>query len=517
MTIDVSLLNRFVELFKGYDKAYGQYVVKKAAPGEKASGKAWTVGGTPGEKEWREHLDGTGSGMGVIMLQEDNTCRFGAIDVDDRATDHVKLEAKVRKMGLPLVVCRSKSGGAHLYCFTSEDVDSAVLQKKLAEWCALLGYSDKTEIFPKQTSRFNDQDKGNWINLPYYNFSNTLRYCLIDGKPVDLERFLEYAESMKVTADSLQQTEYAAGAEDDDLYEAPPCLQHFEKLGGFAQGGMKNGMFNVGVYLRKRFPDEWETKFEDYNHKLCSPPLRMDEMRTLIKSLSKKDYCYTCKQHPINSVCQKRLCLGRKFGVGDGGPGTHGLDIRIHTKYVSGDSAIWSVEVNGQPLMINTEDLYSSDAFNKACMTHLSLIPVHVPPARWKKMVGELISQAEVVYEPEEASEEGQLWIHIKDFLLSDLSAKTLDEIDTGRPHRENGTIYFESSALFTTLKRNKVNIPSEHKVYRLLKAKGGSSSQKKVKGKNRNLWSIPDPDGNREVEMPPIPDFSDEPPVEEF
>ena len=51
---------------------------------------------------------------------------------------------------LPLIVCRSKSGGAHVFLFTKENIPASLMQSKLKEMAIILGY-EGSEIFPKQT------------------------------------------------------------------------------------------------------------------------------------------------------------------------------------------------------------------------------------------------------------------------------------------------------------------------------------------------------------------------------
>ena len=40
----------------------------------------------------------------------------------------------------------------------------------------------------------------------------------------------------------------------------PPCLQDLLSQGALAEGGRNNGLFNIGVYLRKRYPEDWQEK-----------------------------------------------------------------------------------------------------------------------------------------------------------------------------------------------------------------------------------------------------------------
>ena len=48
--------------------------------------------------------------------------KWTAIDIDVNDIDHSRLEAKMNEPGLPLIVCRSKSGGAELGCLEMKKV-----------------------------------------------------------------------------------------------------------------------------------------------------------------------------------------------------------------------------------------------------------------------------------------------------------------------------------------------------------------------------------------------------------
>ena len=47
--------------------------------------------------------------------------KWAAIDIDVNDIDHSRLEAKVNELGLPLIVCRSKSGGTELGCLAKKN------------------------------------------------------------------------------------------------------------------------------------------------------------------------------------------------------------------------------------------------------------------------------------------------------------------------------------------------------------------------------------------------------------
>lgn len=484
-------VTRFATLFSGYEKARGVFTPTKKGPNGKVQGRVATLRGGADFTHFQEHLNG-GTGLGIIMLRDDDTVLFGAIDYDRRDMDHAKAEAKVKELGLPLVLCRSKSGGGHFYCFLTDPLPADEMRDRLDEWRALLGMAPSTEIFPKQDCRANDDDVGSWINLPYYGAEDTSRYAILDGQPASLEAFLDAAEAARVDPDVLAKSWIA----DTTLFpEGPPCLQTLEAQGGFSEGGKKNGMFDVGVYLRKAHPDDWESRFDSYNATMAG--LTSSEVQGLIKQLRKKNYSYQCKQPPINSVCQRRLCLQRQYGIGEGDPEQQGVMIGGITRYESahGEEPLWAMEVNGKRMMITTQQLYSRDEFNRAAISQVNLVPVHMTPARWLKYLNNMIATAEIVAMPDDASPTGQLWERVVMFLTQQADAKDRAEILTGKPYRgADGRVYFRSLDLFAYLDARRAQYRSPQHVWQILRDRGAEKGFWNIKGAGVNWWSIPSP-----------------------
>jgi len=109
----------FKALFSGYSQAHGTFEIKETDPQTgKKKGTAKTIRGPAPVSAWDQHLAGGPKGLGAIpLLGDGESVQWAAIDIDDTQIDHTMLDAKVRELGLPLFVCRSKSGGAHGYLF----------------------------------------------------------------------------------------------------------------------------------------------------------------------------------------------------------------------------------------------------------------------------------------------------------------------------------------------------------------------------------------------------------------
>ena len=131
-----------------------------------------------------------GPALGIIPITENNDCRWGCIDIDEYNFDHASLIKSIRNHKLPLIVCRSKSGGAHVFLFTKENIPASLMQSKLKQMSIILGY-EGSEIFPKQTEILVERgDTGNFLNLPYHNQMKGLRYAINDnGAGCTLEEF----------------------------------------------------------------------------------------------------------------------------------------------------------------------------------------------------------------------------------------------------------------------------------------------------------------------------------------
>ena len=184
-------MEKFKSIFKGLTIAYGQYQKgDRATNGNKQGGKAFIVRKNVSDDLWEKHLQGEGPALGIIPITEDNTCRWGCIDIDEYNFDHGKLVQSIRNLNLPLIVCRSKSGGAHVFLFTTEFISASLMQSTLKKMSIGLGY-EGSEIFPKQTEILVERgDTGNFLNLPYHNEMKGLRYAINDnGSGCTLEEF----------------------------------------------------------------------------------------------------------------------------------------------------------------------------------------------------------------------------------------------------------------------------------------------------------------------------------------
>lgn len=490
------------ELFQGYERAHGRYDVRRVNEKGKNEGPAKTVMEPATSLLWDIHLSGNGPGIGIIPLRQDDTVYWACIDIDINNINHEELESKCLRFKMPLVICRSKSGGAHCFIFFKEPAEARPVMDMLSYWASVLGYGG-SEIFPKQSSRYDENDIGNWLNMPYYNVDRTSRYCIHDGEDLSLIEFLHYAESMRVNfadLDKIQEslsTNAGVPLNEGMFEEGPPCLQRLLSLGGFPDGVRNEGMYNVGVYLRKKYPDNWPDKMPEYNSEMCDPPLSLNDVNTIVKSGQRKEYEYKCKHPPIAPYCDRRLCQSRKYGVGEGIDGKSRPEV-LDVKKVIGDTVLWYMTVGGKRMLFMTEEILSQSLWKRKIAESINRVPRSMPQDRWDKWLDELISNCEIEYAPEDATPLGQFRIILESYLLGQARTTTKEQlVESNSPYvTGEGEIWFKLQGLMKFLNNQGYVFKSMNHLSEMLKSKeiGAVNNEMNIKGKTYNIWRIKEP-----------------------
>lgn len=485
-------ITRFKAIFSGLEFAYGTYKIEKSRGDGKQTGKGVVVRQAPTDELWEKHLQGVEPSLGIIPIRSDNTCIWGCIDIDQYPLDHKGLVEKVLKLKLPLVVCRSKSGGAHCFLFTKEPVPAGDMQDSLKTMAALLGEAGR-EIFPKQSEILVERgDTGNFLNLPYFAGDDGMRYAFKeDGTAASLEEFYVLYDSY--VQDGLPSVEPPVQP-DQPIKDGPPCLQALCGQ-GFPEGTRNNGLFNIGIYLKKVNPNDWENPLYEHNMKYLGPPLQISEVQVLVKQLNKKEYHYKCKDQPLNSFCNAGLCRTRKFGIGGNGPDAPKLSSL--SKYNS-EPPLWFLNVDGRRVELETDSLYNQSLFQKACVEKINTLPPTLRKQDWEGMLNallrEMVELEQIIEAPQDTSLTGRFIDLLEEFTTHLQQAMDRDEILMGRPWTEEETAktYFRIKDLEGHLKRNNFVGLNSAKIAQRLRDIGGEPIPLFLKGRATRCWSIP-------------------------
>ena len=449
-------MEKFKKIFSGLTIAYGQYQPGERGANGKQKGKAFIVRKNVTDDLWKNHLEGKGPALGIIPITENNDCRWGCIDIDEYELNHLSLIQSIRSFNFPLIICRSKSGGAHLFLFTKENIPASLMQSKLKQFAKALGY-EGSEIFPKQTEILVERgDTGNFLNLPYFNGTKGLRYAFNDnGSASTLEEFYKLYDVLACGRQEMEKIKVQEKKIDEAFPNGPPCLNKLASV-GFGEGSRNNALFNIAVYYKQSHPDTWEDKIVESNSKYMEPALSNNEVQQLIKSINRKGYDkYRCKDAPINAVCQSRLCRTKRFGVGYGEEQMPMLGNL--TKYTSSPPQ-WFLDVSETRIELKTEQLYSSPLFALACLDQANLVIPVPKPKDWKELFLKPLMQNLQEVEPLESLDPiNELTSLLQDWTTNRQSARKLDDIFNKLPYTDDKRefTYFRMEDFYNFCKRN--------------------------------------------------------------
>ena len=506
---------KFIEIFSGLNVAYGKFIPEDKNDAGKLQGKNQIIRQPDGlpEELWEDHLNGKVS-LGIIPIDENNKCRWGCIDIDKyNGFDHLKLIKKIRDNNLPLIVFKSKSGGAHIFMFFTVPVKASLVQSRLKEFASFLGCAS-SEIFPKQVKLLLDKGQtGNYLNLPYFDADSTERYALDDeGKPCSLESFYSmYSIYAQPNADEefLKLEDY--------FVEGPPCLNTLYH-NGVPEGGRDETITNVAVFLKKSGKTDFLIELGNINNKMCNPPLSQNQVQKIEKSVTKKEYDYACNKEPLASNCNRRECFRRKFGKGE-----TDLDVAPTglEKYGS-EPPLWFLSLDGitKPLELETEDLQNQIRFQRRCMEQINIMPKIIKAPSWTEKIGAILGNA--THTPVKGVSNTEQFIeYLKEWCTNKGAAETKEEIALGKPwlNREangNRKHHFLLKDLEDFLQKKKFTVFHRNKMVRIIEQelKGVKKTIQLVKADGETVymrpWTIPEfIDEMEDVEIA-IPDMKE-------
>lgn len=489
---------RLLSLFEGSPDAHGTYSIERttAVAGKvEIKSSALTLREPASEKLWDEHLAGK-TPLGVIPLRYDDTIVWGCGDVDDYTVNHAELVEKIRALDLPLVLTKSKSGGAHLFLFLSSPASPAVIQVWFRHQMARLGYGS-AEIFPKQTKILRDKgDLGNWIVMPY--LGQTQESIRPSGGSMTVVEFIREAERIRISPDQLAVEHWHPGKmngagkpeKGKPLWDGPPCLEHLVSA-GFVQGTRNKGLMGLGVYCKKRWPTEWQVKLEQFNQSAMRPPLPSDEVAGIIKSLDKKTYNYSCNDIPLVNHCNSPLCKTRQHGIdgGDGGtiPEISGLSV------LETEPPLWFMDIGEERIELTTDQMLNFRQFQFVCVEKLHQVMTHLKQETWSRMLGRAMASVSRIEVAEDTTELGAFREIVEEFCTNRTRGSRPEDMFSKRAFysEEEGRFYFRIQDLQKMVDRNGMKM-GRNLIASRLRDLGGDKKFFNVKGKGVNCWYIP-------------------------
>lgn len=496
-------VSRFAALFRGNNRSFGQFDPRQPD----ANRSSHTKKGAYSDVEIMRHLTGA-TGLGIVPINDDSTCHWGAIDIDNHNDKSVDLdiaaiESRVEALRLPLITCRSKSGGVHLFLFGREPLRAATVHSILKKWAKDLNVVGVDCIFPKQSklaySDSGDRALGNWINLPYFGGDGTRRYAVENGQPLSLELFLSLAESRAISSYDLDKI---AGNEHT---EAPPCIQA-GMADGIDSGSRNEFAYNLTIYMKKRFPEDFKDRIFDLNSQIFAEPLPFIEIRKVVNSGSRRDYRYKCSTEPCKSLCDRKACLTRQFGITQDQADEADAELQLPAfnglvQYTT-NPVRWELSVDDTvKLMLSTEELFEWRVLRHKIAERLLRVVPFIKNDKWQKILTTLMANCRKEIAPEDASSDGIIKSQLVEFVRKvDLMNDGLDigqrqNLFRGIPVVQtiDGTkfVFFRAQDFVTFLKRNKSEEMKGVNLWFSLREHGVQHGRLRVGDKSPSVWSI--------------------------
>lgn len=469
--------------------------------------KMWTEERAVTQADWEAHIMGT-QGVGLVPIQDDDTCVWAALDLDNHDSDEDlpidEVAEKIAIAKLPLIAVRSKSGGIHCYLFLEKPQPCAKVRIWMTSWAVTLGYAG-CEVFPKQGKLVYDQTKnerakGNWINLPYFGGESTVRYARRDGHRLSLDQFLDLAEKSRVSESDIRALTKA------EHPEAPPCIQKLYQQ-GVAQGYRNEGLYNLVIYLKKADPENFTAKAVEANSSVFSKPLPRGELTRTINSAARADCTYRCSEEPIRSLCERQVCVTRKFGISS-------MDLeRLDTvdalpkfadltKYVT-EPVRWEISIDGRKISnITTDDLLDWRAIRKMVADRLTRVVPMIKNQEWERILHPLMATARIIEAPDDASISGAMRDRLREFCAkADLMSKGQDPSERkvllrGLPVVQDldgeRVIVFRGKDFQDFLKRTKGDELKGVNLWMAIKDMGTQTTKIRIGDQTINVWTLP-------------------------
>lgn len=422
-------------------------LVKDGDSGKLNQTKRYFAQGPANKDHWIAHLEGKIS-LGLVPITDYQECKFMAIDVDLHVMEEVKVTltslcAQIEAAGIPGIVCRSKSGAAHIYFFFKDLVKVSSVRKTMIRIADFLGFTalDKPcEFFP-HTNSLDSDSNGKYINLPYFASDDTNRYALSHaGSRLNLDAFVALAESKQVSAKQFNDWKGNVKEQEsirDMVVNGPPCLQtiYEQKI----ETGSRNDMlFQFAILFKKADKKNFENLTEQVNLNNCHEPIASSELGTVIKGMRRKDYHYNCAHPCMSPICARQLCQTRKYGIK---AQVEFPAIKEIIQWGQGDDYFEIIFESGAKVKMLSAELLDFHRTQAVILQALNIVLPTPKKHDWQEFVTAITEKIRRVDVPKEFNVEASIKSLILAYATSRTIGDKIEDLMAKKPVRENGMI----------------------------------------------------------------------------
>jgi len=467
------------------------------------------------DKDYEDHLKGIKS-IGIQPCTDEGTARFGAIDVDKYPIDKEFYLKIIQEKELPLIPVLSKSGGLHLYVFTTEFVKAIEIRQFLEQMLYVFKLSIQTEIFPKQTNLKGSDEKGNktngnFINLPYNG--NARRALSPDGTEMSLDTFLKCIELNAVTKTQLNGIQEKLISQElkgsgEEFQDGPPCLGILTKE--MMNDNRDRFLYNYMVFAKKKYPDNWKDKIVEAarNYFKFDSKWTDDHVKFKIKGWDKETKGYQCNGELLQPHCIKSVCVKRKHGVLSDGkavwPRLYALQ-KINYK----PTPEWKFTVekeDGENVQVHAKDIYkleSQKALRALLMEQAFTVPPNIKGNEFITIMSTLFDKEKVeTIEPAEGTSPTDILLKYLEKYIYGPKATTHKSFESGKPLVDGKYAWFVYDEFYSDLKTKEWKTDPQRTSYMIKELFKSEDKEKKALFNKAKRFPGKDKDNNY---FPPI------------
>jgi hypothetical protein len=331
------MIEKFINIFEGLERAYGQFKKNDKKLSVKVEGRPWIEHKPITKQLWENHLNGVGNRLGIFPLKDDGTCKWGAIDIDVNNYDYESLLQKIRKLKLPLIMFRSKSGRAHVYMFMKQFTSAEEVQLVMKKFAGKLGLANILDrVYPMQTSLADKKD-GSWLNMPYFHHEEGSTYAYTDDfEDASIDQFFEmydqYAQTdlidylQEEVPEAIKKVKKPKEKKLEDFFL--PCTKNCLKLNDgkipnenrndyllhmytWSMRAVEKGVNKIEAYSKM----DAKTLLKHFNQEYMARPLEEKEIDNTVLKSTDREYKYLCKRQQIKKHCDASACVRHLCGI----------------------------------------------------------------------------------------------------------------------------------------------------------------------------------------------------------
>ena len=469
----------YIEYFTGLQRSYGICKIDNGYIDEITGKKKWQHEWTNKpvtNEDYEDHIKGIKS-IGIQPCTDEGMARFGAIDVDQYPIDRKFYLGIIQDKNLPIIPILSKSGGLHLYVFTTRLVKAKEIRNFLEELLFIFKLPQGTEIFPKQTqlrAKDGTLSNGNFINLPYNGEDR--KALNLDGTAMAFQTFLEVVKlnlvdpkNFKKIKEDLVYAELTGG--NAEFEDGPPCLQKLTKEMMTFTDGRDRFLYNYMVFSKKKYSD-WGKKVLEAGRNYFTMDMQWtdDHIKKKISSWEKQNKGYTCSDPLLQPNCMKAVCVKRKYGILSDGksnfPELSNLQKINYKPYPEWRITVQNNDGERVPLHVkNTYKLLNPNEFETIMFEQAHIVAPGIKRQELKNMINLLSSNIETI-EPAEGTGPLEVLKKILHKHIFGAQATSFMSFASGRPLVTEEFAFFVFDKFLDKLKNEEWNYDAQKTSY---------------------------------------------------